>query len=57
MCYSHVGNEVRNGKISIMQRGFINAHYIGKPRWPMGVCNGNGVYRSLGAMLHYRTTV
>ena len=24
LCYSHFGNRVRNGVISIMQRGFIN---------------------------------
>ena len=27
MCYSHFGNEVRNGAISITQWGFINARY------------------------------
>ena len=26
MCYSYFGNEVRNGAISISQRGFINEH-------------------------------
>ena len=27
MCYSHLGNGVRNGAISIMQRGFICGCY------------------------------
>jgi hypothetical protein len=27
MCYSHLGNGVRNGAISIMQRGFISYYY------------------------------
>ena len=51
MCYSHFGNEVRNGAISITQWGFINDRYIGKPRWQMGKYSGNvnGVCRSLGA--------
>ena len=31
MCYSHFGNEVRNGAISITQRGFINDRYKVKP--------------------------
>ena len=49
MCYSHFGNGVRNGAISIIQWGFINDCYKG---WPMGkkYGNGNGVCRSLGAM-------
>ena len=28
MCYSHFGNGVRNGAISITQWGFINDRYI-----------------------------
>ena len=31
MCYSHFGNEVRKGAISITQRGFINDRYKLKP--------------------------
>ena len=31
MCYSHFGNEVRNGAISITQRGFINDRYKVNP--------------------------
>ena len=31
MCYSHLGNEARNGSISIMQRGFINDCYKVNP--------------------------
>ena len=27
MCYSHLGNGVRNGTISITQRGFISGYY------------------------------
>ena len=30
MCYSHFGNGVRNGAISITQWGFINDRYKGK---------------------------
>ena len=55
MCYSHFGNEVCNGAISITQQGFINDRYkVYKPRWPMGKNsgNGNGVCRSIGASPH-----
>ena len=31
MCYSHFGNEVRNGEISITQRSFINDRYKVNP--------------------------
>ena len=31
MCYSHLGNGVRNGAISITQWGFINDRYKVKP--------------------------
>ena len=31
MCYSHFGNEVRNGAISISQCGFINDRYKVNP--------------------------
>ena len=31
MCYSHFGNEVRNGAISITQQGFINDCYKVNP--------------------------
>ena len=36
MCYSHFGNEVCNGAISIRQWGFINDCYKVKPQLPMG---------------------
>ena len=31
MCYSYFGNEVRNGAISITQRGFINERFEVNP--------------------------
>ena len=31
MCYSHLGNGVRNGEISITQQGFISDYYKVKP--------------------------
>jgi hypothetical protein len=31
MCYSHLGNEVGNGAISITQQGFINDRYKVNP--------------------------
>ena len=31
MCYSHLGNGVRNGAISITEKGFISDYYKVKP--------------------------
>ena len=54
MCYSHFGNEVCSGAISIRQQGFIN-----NPRWLMGKNSGNsnGVCRSLGAKFDFLSQI
>ena len=49
--YSHLGDGVHNGIISITQWGFISACYKEKSIGQWGknlVCNGNGVLDNLG---------
>ena len=50
MGYSHFGNEVHNGAISIMQRGFINDCYKVNPigQW------GNILVMAMGFVGHLR---
>ena len=37
MCYSHFGNVVHNGAVSITQWGYIIYYYkVNKHHWPMG---------------------
>ena len=52
MCYSHFGHEVRNGAISIMQRGFINDPYNVNPvgQWGKILVMAMGFVNHLG---HY----
>ena len=52
MCYSHLGNGVRNGAISISQWGFISGCYKVKSigQWVKNSGNGNGVCKSFGAL-------
>ena len=52
MCYSHLGNGVRNGAIYITQWGFISGCYKVKVNGEKSG-NGNEVCRSLGTMLFH----
>ena len=53
MCYSHFGNEVRNGTISITQRGFINDRYKVNPvgQWGKILTMAMGFVNHLGPCL------
>ena len=48
MCYSHFGNEVHNGAISITQRGFINDCYKVNPvgQWEKILAMAMGVMKN-----------
>ena len=53
MCYSHFGNEVCNGVISITQRGFINDRYKVNPigQWGKILVMAMGFVDHLGQYL------
>ena len=53
MCYSHFGNEVCNGAISIMQRGFNNDCYKVNPigQWEKNLVMAMGFVDHLGPYL------
>ena len=51
MCYSSLGNGVRNGAISITQRGFISDYYKVKPIGQWGkIAMAMGFVDHFGAM-------
>ena len=49
MCYSLLGNGVRNGAISITQRGFISDYYKVKPMGKNSGIRAMGFVDHLGA--------
>ena len=50
MCYSHLGNGVRNGAIAITQRGFISGCYVVKSigQWGKNLVMAMGFVDHLG---------
>ena len=53
MCYSHFGNESRNGVISVTKRGFINDRYKVNPvgQWGKILVMAMGFVDHLGQLM------